>query len=60
MSDETKTMSLTTGDSFTLNEEDSKSLFKGVNLFLRNNGDNTVKVSTDGVNILITVEKSDK
>jgi len=53
-------MTLNSGDWFTLKEEDPRSNFKGVNLFLKNTGKNVVKVSTDGSSILITVEMNDK
>lgn len=57
MLDKDTEMTLDTGDHFTLNDTTPGSLFSGLNIFVRNNGINLVKVSTDGSNILITVEK---
>lgn len=57
---ETKTMVLEFGEHFSLNQTNKDSLLEGLSLFVRNNGDNLVKVSTDGENILITVEKKTK
>lgn len=57
MTDEDKTMSLENGDWFTLKEESDKSNFKGVNIFVKNTGNNLVKVVSDINSILITIEK---
>lgn len=53
-------MTLNSGDWFTLKEENPASLFKGVNIFVRNNGNNIVKVSSDSDSILISIEKRPK
>lgn len=60
MTDEIKPMTLETGDWFTLKEEDPKSMFKDVNVFVRNNGSNIVKVVSDANSILLTIEKREK
>lgn len=60
MSDEYKTMTLDTNEWFTLKEESDKSNFKNVNIFVKNNGDNLVKVVSDVSSILITIKKRDK
>lgn len=57
---ETKTMHLGTGDHFSLQQTGTNSLLEGLSVFVRNNGEHTVLVSTDGSNILITVEKKAK
>lgn len=57
---EEKTITLNSGEYLSMNEESKDSMFKGVNLFLRNNGDNVVKVVSDTDSLLITVEKPKK
>ena len=61
MNDETKTMTLEFGEHFSLTDDNNEnSLFKGLNIYVRNNGSRLVKVTTDGESILISVEKYEK
>lgn len=53
-----KTMTLLNNDYFSLDVQEKDSLLKGVNIYLKNNGDNIVKVTSDENSILIVVEKS--
>lgn len=55
---ENTTMTLKTGEHFSLNQTAKDSPLEGLAIFVRNNGDNVIKVSTEGNNILITVEKA--
>lgn len=57
---ESKTMTLATGDHFTLNETSKESALNGLSIFVRNNGNNIITVSTDGTSILISSEKKIK
>lgn len=59
MSDK-KEMTLVGNEYFKLDVQDPKSSFHGLNIFVRNNGNNIVKVEANENTILISVEKPKK
>lgn len=56
MSDKTE-MTLAGNEYFKLDEQDPNSLFYGLSVFVRNNGNNIVKVASSHGSILISIEK---
>lgn len=62
LNDDLKEMTLKQGEHFSIRGEAYKKdeLFHGVNIFVKNNGDNIVKAACDGESIIITIEKSKK
>jgi len=60
MSEDKKEITLLANEYFKLDEQDPKSLFCGLNIFVRNNAYNIVKVVSDHESILISIEKSKK
>lgn len=54
--DENRTITLETGEYFKLEEKNPDSKFCGLNIFVRNNGIEKVKVVSDEKSILIYIE----